>query len=149
MKFCKINTLKFSILIVIFLCAITIQAEVKNNSIKSFNFVQSQLDLRKNGDILFFSLRTYSQSQLKKIIVTFNSPSGREMSETSCDINKTTNGELIIGNLKLKKKSESGVWCLGKIVLETIAGELIIFPEEYFIQQKNNTKVLIKGKDLR
>jgi len=115
----------------------------------SINFVQKSIDVSKSDESLYFSLKAYSELGLNTVTMFFESPSGEEIIQTSCTNKKKTTVGLLLGRILFKKKSESGVWKINKIVIEDFYGNLKTFNKAFLIENKITHSLQIKSNKLR
>ncbi|MGQ1911416.1 hypothetical protein ACT3CE_16710 [Marinifilum sp. RC60d5] len=110
--------------------------EEKEFDLHSITFVQKQIDVSKSDETLYFSLRAHSAIGLNNVIVFFESPSGKEIRQTSCKCRKKTKVGLLLGRILFKKKSESGEWKINKIVIEDQNGNHKTYNREFLVRNK-------------
>ena len=131
----------------------TFSEELSSNKEKfdlhSINFVQKSIDVSKADESLYFSLKAYSQLGLNTVNIYFESPSGEEIIQTSCTNKKKTKVGLLLGRILFKKKSESGVWKINKIVIEDLNGNLKTFDKAFLIENKFTHTLQINSGKLR
>ena len=117
--------------------------------LQSINFVQNTIDVSKSDKTLYFSLRAYSQLGLNRVIVYFQSPSGKETVETSCVNKKKTKVGLLLGRVLFKKKSEIGEWIINKIVIEDLEGNQHAYDKDFLIANNFTHSLFVKSKGNR
>lgn len=129
--------------------SLTAKEKTSNSSSKfnlhSINFVQSFIDVSKSDKTLFFSLRGSSRFGLDKVTVFFESPSGSKTLQTECESKKKANVGMILGRILFKKKSESGLWKIKRIILIDLEGNKQEFDNEYLKDNNFVHSLNIKG----
>ncbi|MDQ2177811.1 hypothetical protein [Marinifilum sp. D714] len=123
-----------------------------NNELKgkfnlhSVNLVQKSIDVSKSDETLYFSLRAYSLQGLNKVDIYFESPSGKQIIQTTCENKKKTKVGMLLGRILFKKKSESGEWKINKIVVEDLEGNCHTYDKKFLAENKFTHSLLIKSK---
>jgi hypothetical protein len=115
-------------------------------SLRSVNFVQKSIDVRKSDETLYFSLRAYSLQGLNKVDVYFESPSGNEIIQTTCSNKKKTKVGMLLGRILFKKKSENGEWKINKIVVVDLEGNSYTYNKEFLAENKFTHSLMIQSK---
>ena len=142
----------FLILCCLSLHGFGIHFERKENSksmVKSINFVQNQIDVTHFNETIYFSLRVCSNETLSKAIVFLKSPSGNELLQTTCLNNKNTKQAFFLGQILFKKKSESGIWNITKIIIEDTSGQQVTYDKSYLSQQNLSYSVQIINRSAK
>jgi len=123
-----------------------------NNELKgkfnlhSVNLVQKSIDVSKSDETLYFSLRAYSLQGLNKVDIYFESPSGKQVIQTTCENKKKTKVGMLLGRILFKKKSENGEWKINKIVVEDLEGNSHTYDKKFLAENKFSHSLLIKSK---
>ncbi len=117
-----IQKILFKGILLLVVCILPFSSYAKSDlkgefNLHSVNFVQKSIDVSKSDETLYFSLRAYSLQGLNKVDIYFESPSGKEVIQTTCENKKKTKVGMLLGRILFKKKSESGEWKISKIVL--------------------------------
>ncbi|MCY1633835.1 hypothetical protein [Marinifilum sp. D737] len=146
-----IQKILFRGILLLAVCALSFSAYANNElkgkfNLHSVNLVQKSIDVSKSDETLYFSLRAYSLQGLNKVDIYFESPSGKEVIQTTCENKKKTKVGMLLGRILFKKKSESGEWKINKIVVEDLEGNSHTYDKKFLAENKFTHSLLIKSK---
>lgn len=146
-----IQKILFKGILLLAICVLSFSAyansELKGKfNLHSVNLVQKSLDVSKSDETLYFSLKAYSLQGLNKVDIYFESPSGKEVIQTTCENKKKTKVGMLLGRILFKKKSESGEWKINKIVVEDLEGNSHTYDKKFLAENKFTHSLLIKSK---
>lgn len=149
---CKyIQKILFKGILLLVVCILPFSSYAKNElkgefNLHSVNFVQKSIDVSKSDETLYFSLKAYSLQGLNKVDIYFESPSGKEVIQTTCENKKKTKVGMLLGRILFKKKSESGEWKISKIVVVDWEGNCHTYDKKFLAENKFTHSLLIKSK---
>jgi hypothetical protein len=118
---------------------------IRKCNLHSVNLVQKSIDVSKSDETLYFSLKAYSLQGLNKVDVYFESPSGKELIQTTCTNKKKTKLGMFLGRALFKKKSEQGLWKIIKIVIEDLDGNSFTYDNKFLTENKFTHSLIIKS----
>lgn len=146
-----IQKILFKGILLLTICVLSFSVYANNElkgkfNLHSVNLVQKSIDVSKSDETLYFSLRAYSLQGLNKVDIYFESPSGKEVIQTTCENKKKTKVGMLLGRILFKKKSESGEWKINKIVVEDLEGNSHTYDKKFLAENKFTHSLLIKSK---
>ncbi|PXY01942.1 hypothetical protein DF185_04645 [Marinifilum breve] len=146
-----IQKILFKGILLLAVCVLSFSVYASNElkgkfNLHSVNLVQKSIDVSKSDETLYFSLRAYSLQGLNKVDIYFESPSGKEIIQTTCENRKKTKVGMLLGRILFKKKSESGEWKINKIVVEDMEGNSHTYDKKFLAENKFTHSLLIKSK---
>ncbi|RKD98640.1 hypothetical protein [Marinifilum flexuosum] len=146
-----IQKILFKGILLLTICVLSFSVYANNElkgkfNLHSVNLVQKSIDVSKSDETLYFSLRAYSLQGLNKVDIYFESPSGKQVIQTTCENKKKTKVGMLLGRILFKKKSENGEWKINKIVVEDLEGNSHTYDKKFLAENKFSHSLLIKSK---
>lgn len=124
----------------------SVQAQSPSSFLQGVTIVQDSINVTREPDILYFSIRVFAPEGLKRIVVRMVSPSGEESKQQEFQVSGQQKKKLILGHIPFKKKSESGAWKFHQILIEDSKGQKESFSDEFLQKSGFKSSVVVKGR---